>query len=650
VRIDLRDRSPVLGDPYTLPAETRAARARWGVALVTMPFASAYWPSMQLGLLGPIATSHGFPTEILHLNLEFAHQLGVDAYQVLAQQRERALGDWLFSTAAFGPAAPDPHGQMPRQLANDIAPVLAQLGLSISELLEVRDRQVPAYLEAQLNAVEWDRFRVVGFTSTFQQNVASIALASMLKRRHPHLVTVFGGANFDGTMGIEYVRAIDCIDYAVTGEADRSFSQLLISLVDGQDPSQVPGVLARDGGQVVGAADRPFEDMDELPVPDYSDYFSRAERLGISRVGGRREATVPFESARGCWWGAKSHCTFCGLNGETMAFRSKSPGRVAAELAELARRNRTFDFQAVDNILDRSYLDELLPQLVADGSTYRLFYEVKANLTRGEVRALRESGVRMIQPGIESLSSHVLRLMRKGVRASTNVNLLKWACYYGLDVGWNMLWGFPGEQTEDYDAVAALMPQLIHLQPPVSATRIRLERFSPLFEDPETFPLAWRRPEASYRYIYPEHVDLEKAAYFFEYVLQDTLPSSVYAETVDRVDEWRLAWAGETRPSLTRWAAPGFIQIDDHRHPDTFGTYTFTDPLAAIYRACDDAPATACDVKERLGLDRELDEVEATLEEFCSRGLMMRDGNLFLSLAIPATGGLSPDAPWPQAL
>lgn len=41
-----------------------------------------------------------------------------------------------------------------------------------------------------------------------------------------------------------------------------------------------------------------------------------------------------LEGARGCWWGEKHHCTFCGLNGSLMKFRSKPPkvlwGRCAA--------------------------------------------------------------------------------------------------------------------------------------------------------------------------------------------------------------------------------------------------------------------------------------------------------------------------------
>jgi len=54
------------------------------------------------------------------------------------------------------------------------------------------------------------------------------------------------------------------------------------------------------------------------------------------------------------------------------------------------------------------------------------FYEVKANLTRVQVSALRAAGVTRIQPGIESLSDHVLKLIGKGTCGLRNVQLLKW--------------------------------------------------------------------------------------------------------------------------------------------------------------------------------------------------------------------------------
>ena len=612
------------------------------VALVSMPFVSARSPSIQLGLLKPLAESHGFPVETFHLNLELADQIGDERYELLCQFRGPLIGDWLFSVAAFGTDAPDPDGALLEELGADLPSGLVAVDGDRGWLRKLRDDLIPLYLDRMVELVDWSRFSVVGFTSTFQQNAASFALASAVKRRWPHVTTLFGGANFEGDMGRELVRSIDAVDLAISGEADVAFGRLLVVLSEHGDPTSVPGVLAaRDGTVVVGPEPSPFERLDELPVPDYQEFFDRAQRLGAVSETDHRPVTLPFESARGCWWGAKRHCTFCGLNGSTMAFRAKRPERVAAELAELTKRHGRFHFAAVDNILERAYLDELFPRLAATGTTYNIFYEVKASLSPAELRTLRAAGVQHIQPGIESLSSRVLGLMRKGTRASTNVNLLRWARHYGIYVTWNVLWGFPGETEEDYRHQADLMRSLVHLQPPGGGSRIWMERFSPIFSDRETFPATVVRANASYRYVYPAGVDLDKVAYFFEYQLERTLPDAAYAETAEVVQAWRAAWAGELRPALRLWRSPGLIQIDDTRDPDGPRSTTFRDALADLYLACFEGPVKAEEAKRRSGLDHPLAAVEAALDEFVERDLMLRDGNLFLALAIPAAGAYS---------
>lgn len=631
--------SPVTGDVRSLDPAERAARADRPVALVTMPFVSADSPSLQLGLLKPIAESHGFPAETFHLNLELAATIGPDVYEPLWQHRGPMLGDWLFSKTAFGDAAPDPDGQLLDQLDPSQLWGLNQAGADRERLRHMRDVEIPRYIQRMVDLTDWSRFAVVGFTSTFQQNVASFSLAAALKRRWPEITTLFGGANFDGAMGVELVRSIGAIDLAITGEADITFSQLLVALTHAQDPASVPGVLSCRAGEVVsGGTPAPVEQLDELPTPSYAEYFERAERLGILRSGSRRLVKLPYESARGCWWGAKRHCTFCGLNGSTMAFRAKRPARVADELAQLAERHRTFGFAAVDNIVEPSYVETLFPALVSAGSTYDLFYEVKANLSREQLRVMRAAGVRHIQPGIESLSSRVLGLMRKGTRASTNINLLRWARHFRIHVSWNLLWGFPGESEEDYRQQADLMRSLHHLQPPGGGGRIWMERFSPIFEDRATFPAGRVEPNWSYRHIYPSNVNLADVAYFFDHDLLGTLPDQAYEETDHAVRDWARAWVGEATPVLELWQSPGIVQIDDTREPARPCTHTFRGALASLYLACFDRPRKAVDAAAEAGVSYSPAAVEAALDEFVSRKLMMRDGNLFLALALPASG------------
>ena len=592
-----------------------------------MPFVSIWRPSLQIGLLSAIARSQGFSVETFHLNLEFAAAIGGDLYQSLCPQRTWLVGDWLFSRAAFAAAAPDPENQFLDTVIE---------GFDADQLRQLRHDAVPAYLDRMMSIIDWGRFDVVGFTSTFQQNVASFALARRLKAAYPRLCTLFGGANFDEEMGRELVRSVPAIAYAINGEADRAFPEFLEAIAGNRDPAAVPGVMCRrNGGLRVSEPRPPFDRLDALPVPDYDEYFERVERLELIPEGTRQHIDLPFESARGCWWGQKHHCTFCGLNGTTMAYRAKSSSRLLDELATLSSRYRGLRFIAVDNILDPAYLKDLFPRLGEQQLGYKIFYETKANLRKEQIRLLSEGGVYRLQPGIESLSTRVLGLMRKGVTAIQNVNMLRWTRYYGIEASWNLIWGFPGESEADCDTQKALIPYLGYLEPPEGSGRIWLERFSPLFRDRAAFPMRFMGPAKGYAFVYPEHVDLEKVAYFFDYEFRDTLPDSAFEEIGQLIEAWQESWRNGVRPSLTYRRSPALVQIEDARDPGTPLTYSLDGPLAELYPAFSDRPMSAAGAKEKWGWDWPVEEIEGALDEFCEKGLMMRDGNLFLTLALP---------------
>jgi ribosomal peptide maturation radical SAM protein 1 len=602
-----------------------------------MPFMDVHRPSLQLGLLKSLAVTHGFPARTFHANLNFAARIGADYYQLIAEHRGRMVGEWLFSLEAFQGAAPDPDATMVADLGDDLEYFALPPGELRKKLAETRDVDVPAYLDELVDSYPWHEAAIVGFSSTFQQNTASFALARRLKQRYPHIFTIFGGANFDADMGPELVRTVDCIDAAVIGEGDIAFPELLSALAAGADMSAIPGIAVRADGQVKVTPPRPpSRQLDDLPIPDYEEYFERAEDVGILPRAAHRTVWLPIETARGCWWGAKHHCTFCGLNATTMQFRSKSPQRVLDELAQQARRYRSFHFEAVDNILDMTYLKSLLPLLAESEIGYEFFYEVKANLSRAQLKLLAQAGVTAIQPGLESLSSHVLRLMRKGTRAVQNVNLLRWCQYYGIHASWNLLWGFPGETEQDYAEQAAVIPHLLHLRPPQVAARIWLERFSPLFTAQESSGLRGKTPERSYRYIYPADVALDRVAYFFDYQAEGDVPEGAYAAVRSAVAAWSDAWQAATPPRLTYWHAPHFVQIRDQRHQGQDGTYTFQDTLADLYMACTTRPTTAAAVRRKLDLRLPEDAIQEMFGEFERRGLMFLDGELALALALPA--------------
>jgi ribosomal peptide maturation radical SAM protein 1 len=619
------------------PRDSEAGRDPMRVALINMPWARAEVPSIQCGLLKAELQARGYPADVHYLNMELAALLGPDPYRgvmSLHAERSHLVGEWLFSATAF-----DERGDEEAYFA-DIGDE-PTLQLTRADLVALRNEVLPKWIARVAADARWSQYAVVGFTTTFEQNVASLALARRLKEHYPHIITVFGGANFDDTMGPEYVRAIPWIDYAVIGEGDRAFPEFIDRLATGRDPSRVPGVCSRAAdGTVVGARSAPqVTDMNSVPAPDYGEYFEAIDRLGRLAVLGTIRPHLLYESSRGCWWGEKHHCTFCGLNGMGMKYRAKSAETVLHNIRHLTEAYRVLCIDVVDNILDMSYLRSILPRLAAEDWDLQIFYEVKANLTAEQLRMLRDAGVVKIQPGIESLSTHVLDLMRKGSSLLINLRLLKWAQIYGIDTFWNILSGFPGETDEDYERQIELIPSLHHLKPPGGCGPIWLERFSPYFFDP-SFPIQNVKASAAYRHVYPAEVQADKVAYYFEYVAQGTASLEVRARLGDVVAEWQALWATENQPPTLRYErGPGWLRINDTRG-GSYREAVLDGWRGLAYEYCTDKARSAAGVGSHLTevLDDGVSEHRVTrfLEACVAERLMAGEDGRFLSLALPA--------------
>jgi len=332
----------------------------------------------------------------------------------------------------------------------------------------------------------------------------------------------------------------------------------------------------------------------------------------------------------------KSHCTFCGLNGGTMKFRSKSAARFAEELDSLEKTYGARGFALTDNILDMQYLRSLLPDLVAKARQYRLFYETKANLRKDQVELLAAAGVAWLQPGIESFSTPVLKLMGKGTTRLQNVQLLKWCAELGVTVRWNLLYGFPGEDPREYDETAELLPSLFHLQPPMGSTVVRLDRFSPYWKAPELHGLVGVRHTWSYDYVFCGLPEAQRArlAYFFEYDYADGRQPWEYARTTaERASEWReLARARKTQLEL-RVSADGAMIVDTR--PCRREELTAVGPLElAVLRALD-GYRTLAGVPGALregGLAITPRDCEAIIAELIDRRFVIEENGYGLSL------------------
>jgi ribosomal peptide maturation radical SAM protein 1 len=599
-----------------------------------MPFGPLLQPSLGLSLLKAGLGEPG--ARIEYLTLAFADLVGTELYRWITTEApsDWVIGDWIFAGALYGESGGEIYLDRVVRGCGLCPPVDEP---RLDEIRRAR-RMAGPFIAACGERIARASPRIVGFTNAFCQQTAVLALARTLKEESPETFIVLGGANCEGAMGREIVRQFPFVDAVVSGEGDRIFPQLCRLVLAGQPVGGLPGVLTRDRlpdrGPVPPNAP-PVEEMDTLPYPDYDDFFAQWE---ASETGRELTPQVLFETSRGCWWGTAQHCTFCGLNGSTMAFRSKSPERAFAELAYLSHRYPGRFILAVDTILDLRYFETLIPELIRSPLPLDLFYALKANLRKDQLRALRAAGITRIQPGIESLHDDVLKLMRKGETGLQNIQLLKWCRELGLRPAWNILWGFPGEPIEAYGQMARLVPLLTHLTPPQSSNRIRLDRFSPNFEQGTELGFADIEPCPAYGYIYPFAPEtLRHLAYHFAFRYPDGRDVTAYTEPLAReIERWRSAHSGS---ALFFESREEEIRVWDLRPIASELLTVLTGLERSLILACDrirSLQQLVAELEAAEGRPVSLDEIEQRLQPLLDRGLMIRQGNRLLSLAIAA--------------
>ncbi|MBW2253728.1 MAG: RiPP maturation radical SAM C-methyltransferase [Deltaproteobacteria bacterium] len=540
--------------------------------LVVPPAARLNWPSLGVHQLQACAREAGFEVAILYLNVLYGALVGAKPYEAISiAPTDWLLGERLFARVAFG--AP------PLGFASDrfLAVVAAANEVWTGTVTQERPSEhtheeegEPRILREDLLAweahafalVEWvapriaeRHYPVVGATSHFDQTAASLAVLSRVKALQPQTRLIMGGANCEAEMAMGIHSLSSDLDHVFSGESEETFVRFLRDVRAGRDP----------GPPIIQGA--PCTDLDALPTPRFEEYFAQ---VGSQPALADSELWVEYETSRGCWWGQKHHCTFCGFNALGMDFREKSADRVLEQLGEILASAPTRRIQMTDNIMPYRFHQTLIPRIPQEIGEVRIWYEMKANLSLSQVKNLGDTGEMTIQAGIEALDTELTRLTRKGILARQNVALLRYARIVGMKVQWNLLWGLPGDTEQPYRRTLDLLPKLRHLGPPYMLTHLILDRYSPYQLEPDTFGITDLQPLDCYADAFPSHADLERLAYHFQGTYQsgshDALP--LMAAINQEIERWHLAWRGDPRkwPTLmVSRAGPGRYVLVDTR-------------------------------------------------------------------------------------
>ena len=616
---------------------------KYDVALVVPPITEASGPSLAMSLFRACLAERGIRAFVDYADYRFYENLG-DIETAKSMRRNYGvdqLGEYI-CLPCTGLTACWSREEYYRRLASDH---LAWGTTDMPALIAKGHAAVKKTVEETARRVVESGARIVAVVVQFQQLNGAYSILKRVKELCPEITALVGGAHCMDLGGKAILSHWPVADYVFFGEADEIIGEVCEKILAGEKDFPLPyGVLRRGEPIPDELPHRRTQDLNKLPYPDFTDYIATADEFPMLNQCEENEfkpLTLIVEGSRGCWWGQKKPCTFCGLNGHVYAFRDKDPERFADEIAYMARTwPRPVYFICSDSIQSVRHTKEL-PDLLARKLTrvVIIMTEIKSNLSEEDLWRLARVGYRQLQPGIESLHDDILKLMNKGNRGLEHIALLRYAKKLQVHITWNLLCGFPGEPMSAYEEMTAFLPMILHLQPPSRLSHILFEKRSEYGAHPEKYGLRLV-PSWVYRCVMPDDEDyIEGIA--IEYDNLNAKPSPEPLRRLSAVfKEWKHSWESGSQERMEMEFLDGRTEIRDTRLCSVAIYRTLTGLADRIYRRAN-APVARETLAKEFG-----EEAQEVVDELLRDKLMIEMKGRVLSLAVETRWKSRRPTPW----
>lgn len=252
--------------------------------------------------------------------------------------------------------------------------------------------------------------QVIGITCLTPRFPITMDIVVECKRINPEIIAVIGGPHVTGLP--EYVLKDSVVDYAVVGEGEEAFLELINKFAAGKPVDQVANLIYRHNGTVKINPVRPFiADLDALPFPAWDllklDHyvdpaFYKGPHLGLM-------------SARGCPF----NCYFCASRvvwGRRV--RHRSPANMIAEIEEAIGKYRIREFMFYDDTftLHRNHILEFCEAVIDRRLDIRFYAQVRVDTIDVEIaKKLKAAGCFAVAIGVESGNEQLLKTMGKNL-------------------------------------------------------------------------------------------------------------------------------------------------------------------------------------------------------------------------------------------
>jgi radical SAM superfamily enzyme YgiQ (UPF0313 family) len=275
------------------------------------------------------------------------------------------------------------------------------LDLSVKRKSSVKSRIVKAVKSVN------PEYCGITFTTPLSEEADNVA--GFIKKINPAVKIIAGGAH--ATLMPEKILESKNFDIVCIGEGEMTLGELL----SGKSISRIDGLAFRKGGRIARNNPRKLiENLDELPMPDYSIFNSKD--YYAPRITSRKSPVIAIETSRGCLFS----CVYCSKRIFGQVFRCKSPKRVVDEMEHIL----SFGYKEIhvwdDGFsTDMKRAKEICREILRRNLkiTWNLYNGIRANRIDKELLVLlKKAGCYRVSIGVESGNQQILDRIKKGIK------------------------------------------------------------------------------------------------------------------------------------------------------------------------------------------------------------------------------------------
>ncbi len=319
------------------------------------------------------------------------------------------------------------------------------------ELFEEYIAHFLEYVNKQLDIIIESSPLLIGFTSKFYQWIPACICAYLIKCKNPYIPILIGGwGHKDAALSI--LKIAPYIDFAIWGEGEIPIVELYKSIMIDSSKNTIPRLVYRDSEPIASfqiSGSKTFVNLNTAPIPDFTDYIYE-----IGKQNNDRNFVFPIERSRGCNW---NKCCFCYLS-QGYHYRIKDNESFINQIKSLIEKYNIYQFQIMDNDFvgrDINMFIDLLEKL----KNLRLIYPqfkitlaeiITRNLSKNIIKYISDSGIELVQIGLEAISQNLLTKIKKNQSVAENIFFIREAQSIGILIsGANVIIETPDETEKD---------------------------------------------------------------------------------------------------------------------------------------------------------------------------------------------------------